>query len=123
MHAEQLSNIGGTQLAARFGALSCDHLEYATQADAEALAASGTVAVLLPVAFYSLAADRKPPVQELRRAGAADFVVWDVNSLDELGYWVGFNRCRTVVKAAEVVNGQTLSAMPFARSRQRRGVT
>jgi imidazolonepropionase len=53
---------------------------------------------------------------------ATDFVIWDVRSLDELSYWVGFNRCRTVVKADEVVHGQTLSAMPITRSRQRRGV-
>src|SRR5262249_28736480 len=54
MHAEQLSNLGGTQLAARCQALSSDHLEYATAADAQALARAGTVAVLLPVAFYCL---------------------------------------------------------------------
>jgi imidazolonepropionase len=59
----------------------------------------------------------------LKEGYAADFVIWDVSSLDELSYWVGFNPCRTVVKAAEVVNGETLSAMPFTRSRQRRGVT
>src|SRR3982074_1213638 len=51
MHAEQLSNLGGSQMAARHHALSCDHLEHATPEDAAALAAAGTVAVLLPVAF------------------------------------------------------------------------
>ncbi|MFZ0499929.1 MAG: imidazolonepropionase, partial [Steroidobacteraceae bacterium] len=66
MHAEQLSNIGGSLLAARRGALSCDHLEYATAQEAEALAAAGTVAVLLPVAFFCLAEDRKPPLAALR---------------------------------------------------------
>src|SRR5882762_8033616 len=62
MHAEQLSNLGGTLMAARQGALSCDHLEYAGDAEAAALARAGTVAVLLPVAFYCLGAERKPPV-------------------------------------------------------------
>ena len=55
LHAEQLSNVGGSQVAARHGALSCDHLEYANEQDAVALAGSGTVAVMLPVAFYTLA--------------------------------------------------------------------
>ena len=161
MHAEQLANIGGSLLAARFGALSCDHLEWADTAVARALAASGTVAVLLPVAFYVLGGGRKPPVAELRAAGArmavatdcnpgsapgaslqlalnmavrlfglrpeeglagvtchaaralgmqeeigvlepgrrADFAVWDIASLEELGYWVVYNRCRAVVCA------------------------
>ena len=69
MHAEQLSNLGGTQMASRHHALSCDHLEYATEADAVALAASRTVAVLLPVAFYCLADERKPPIQAFRVRG------------------------------------------------------
>lgn len=165
MHAEQLGNQGGTRMATRRGALSCDHLEYAGHAEAEALAASGTVAVLLPVAFYCLAERRLPPVAELRAAGAriaiasdcnpgsapgaslllamsmatrlfgltaeeallgvtrhaaralglhpergvlapgmaADFVVWNVRSTEELGYWIGFNPRRTVVRAGEVL--------------------
>ena len=165
MHAEQLSNLGGTLMAARHGALSCDHLEYAGAAEAAALGAGGPVAVLLPVAFYCLAEDRRPPVAMLRAAGAAmavasdsnpgsapgaslltamsmatrlfgltadeallavtrhaaralglqrergtlaagaaaDFVVWNVRSPEELGYWIGFNPRRTVVRAAEVL--------------------
>jgi imidazolonepropionase len=165
MHAEQLSNLGGTLLATRMGALSCDHLEYAGEAEARALAASGTVAVLLPVAYYCLADPHRPPVAALRAAGAAlaiatdcnpgsapgtslltamsmatrlfgltteeallgvtrhaaaalgvgaergvlqagraaDFVVWNVGSPDELGYWIGFNPRRTVVRAGEVL--------------------
>lgn len=159
MHAEQLANIGGSVLAARFGALSCDHLEWADAAAARALAAAGTVAVLLPVAFYVLGAARRPPVAEFRAAGTrmaiatdcnpgsapgtslqlalnmavrlfgltpeetlagvtrhaaralgmqdevgvlepgrrADFAIWDIASLDELGYWVAYNRCRAAV--------------------------
>lgn len=165
MHAEQLSNLGGTLLATRCGALSCDHLEYAGEAEAAALASAGTAAVLLPVAYYCLAAGRPPPVAALRAAGAAiavasdcnpgsapgtslllamsmatrlfglstdealhgvtrhaaralgldgergtlapgqaaDFVVWSVRAPEELGYWIGFNPRRTVVRAAEVL--------------------
>ncbi|MAN97917.1 MAG: imidazolonepropionase [Roseovarius sp.] len=66
LHAEQLSHIGGTALAAKFGALSADHVEYATPADAAALAASGTVAVLLPGAFYTIHETQAPPVQAFR---------------------------------------------------------
>ncbi len=66
LHAEQLSNIGGTRLAARHRALSADHLEYANEGDAESLAASGTVAVLLPGAFYTLRETQVPPIQAFR---------------------------------------------------------
>jgi imidazolonepropionase len=167
MHAEQLSNMGGTRLAASRGALSCDHLEYAQAAEAAALASAGTVAVLLPVAFYCLADTQLPPIAALRSAGAAiavasdcnpgsapgaslqlamsmatrlfaltqeealagvtrhaaqalglsdergrvveglaaDFVLWDIESIEELGYWSGFNPCRAVVRAGAVVRG------------------
>lgn len=166
MHAEQLSNLGGSLLAASRGALSCDHLEYATAAEAAALAAAGTVPVLLPVAFFCLAEERKPPVAELRAAGAgmalatdcnpgsapgcslllamsmatrlfgltceealagvtrhaaralgmqaergtlaagkaADFVVWGIGEPEELGYWSGFNPCRSVIKGGRQVS-------------------
>jgi len=79
MHAEQLSNLGGTQLASRHHALSCDHLEYATEGDAAALAASETIAVLLPIAFYCLADERKPPIQAFRSAGANMALATDCN--------------------------------------------
>jgi imidazolonepropionase len=164
MHAEQLSNIGGSQLAASYGALSCDHLEFTTEEDAAALATAGTVAVLLPVAFYALAEQQLPPIAALRKqrvriavatdcnpgsapcaslllamnmarrlfgltsgevlAGvtrhaaaalglqsargaiqpgyAADLAVWSIESLDELGYWAGFNPCSMVVKNGEI---------------------
>jgi imidazolonepropionase len=172
MHAEQLSNLGGSLLAARYGALSCDHLEFAGEAEAAALTRAGTAAVLLPVAFYCLAATRRPPVAALRAAGtaiavasdcnpgsapgtslllamsmatrlfgltaeeallgvtrhaaralglqhergclaagyAADFVVWNVRSVEELGYWIGFNPRRTVVRAAEVLRWPNLTS-------------
>lgn len=166
MHAEQLSNVGGSLLAASRGALSSDHLEYATAVEAQALAAAGTVPVLLPVAFFCLAEERKPPVAALRAAGAgmaiatdcnpgsapgsslllamsmatrlfgltceealagvtrhaaralgmqdergvlaagkaADFVVWNIGELEELGYWSGFNPCSSVVKGGRRVS-------------------
>lgn len=167
MHAEQLSNMGATQLATRYGALSCDHLEYAGDDDARAMTRAGTVAVLLPTAFLHLGETKLPPVAALRahgtriaiasdcnpgsapspslllagalatrlfrltpaealagmtrdaaqacglgashgvlRAGAAaDFVVWDVDSLDELPYWLGRNQCRAVIQGGRVTRG------------------
>ena len=151
LHAEQLSNQHGAALAAQYRALSADHLEYLDEAGAKAMAAAGTVAVLLPGAYYALQEKRKPPVALLRKykvpiavatdcnpgtspmlsptlamnmactlfgltpeealagmttnaaralglahtvgsiaAGkAADFAVWRIESLSELGYWLG----------------------------------
>ena len=151
LHAEQLSNQKGAALAAQYRALSADHLEHLDEAGAKAMAAAGTVAVLLPGAFYTLQEERKPPVKMLRKhkvpmavatdcnpgtspmlsptlamnmactlfgltpeealagmtinaaralgtareagsiaAGkAADLCVWRIESLAELGYWVG----------------------------------
>jgi imidazolonepropionase len=67
LHAEQLSDSSGAQLAAKFGALSCDHLEWLGEEGAAAMAESGSVAVLLPGAFYFLRETRVPPVEMLRR--------------------------------------------------------
>lgn len=151
LHAEQLSNSQGAALAARYRALSADHLEHLDDAGARAMAAAGTVAVLLPGAFYALQENKKPPVALLRKhkvpiaiatdcnpgtspllsptlamnmactlfgltpeealAGmtmnaaralglahavgsiapgkAADLAVWHLESLSELGYWIG----------------------------------
>ncbi len=66
LHAEQLSNLGGARLAAEFSALSADHLEYADAGDAAAMAAAGTVAVILPGAFYTLRESQVPPIQAFR---------------------------------------------------------
>ncbi|MBP8298427.1 MAG: imidazolonepropionase [Burkholderiales bacterium] len=79
LHAEQLSDQGGAQLAAEFGALSCDHLEYVSEAGVAAMARAGTVAVLLPGAFYFLRETRVPPVDLLRRHGVAMAIATDCN--------------------------------------------
>ena len=72
LHAEQLSNQHGAALAAQYRALSADHLEYLDEAGAKAMAAAGTVAVLLPGAFYTLQETRKPPVDLLRKHKVPD---------------------------------------------------
>ena len=79
LHAEQLSNLGGARLAARFGALSADHLEYATAEDAAAMAQAGTVAVLLPGAFYTLRETQLPPVGAFRAHAVPMAVATDCN--------------------------------------------
>jgi imidazolonepropionase len=79
LHAEQLSNLGGSALAAEFGALSVDHIEYLDHAGVDAIAASGTVAVLLPGAYYYLRETQAPPVAALRKAGVPIAVATDLN--------------------------------------------
>ena len=79
IHAEQLSNLGGAKLAASFGALSADHLEYLDEDGAGALAKAGTVAVLLPGAFYTLRETQAPPVSALRDAGVPIAIATDCN--------------------------------------------
>lgn len=79
LHAEQLSNLGGAIMAAGFGALSVDHIEYLDQAGVNAIAASGTVAVLLPGAFYYLREKQAPPVEALRKAGVPLAIATDLN--------------------------------------------
>ena len=79
LHAEQLSNCGGTRLAARYRAISADHLEYADQADAQELARSGSVAVLLPGAFYTLRESQLPPVTAFRAHGVPMALATDCN--------------------------------------------
>ena len=167
VHAEQLSNIGAVQLAARHRALSCDHLEFSGPDDVRAMADAGCVAVLLPVAYFHLRMTQLPPIAALRAAGVpiaiasdcnpgsapstslqlsmamasrafsltpretltgvtchaaralglggargelaagckADFAVWDVAQLEEIGYWLGRNSCVMVVRDGAVVRG------------------
>ena len=79
LHADQLSDLGGAALAAEFGGLSADHLEYTSAEGVEALARSGTVAVLLPGAFYFLREKQLPPVDALRKAGVSIALATDNN--------------------------------------------
>ena len=164
MHAEQLSLMGGAALAAKHHALSADHLEFLDEAGAIAMREAGTVAVLLPGAFYFIREKQLPPVELLRRHGVpialatdsnpgtspstslllmlnmgctlfrlsvaevlagvtrhgakalghadvsgqisvgakADFVAWDIETLAELAYWTGLERCALVVRHGAV---------------------
>jgi imidazolonepropionase len=79
LHAEQLSDRGGASLAAEFGALSCDHLEHLSADGVRAMAAAGSVAVLLPGAFYFLREARLPPIGALRAAGVPMAIATDHN--------------------------------------------
>jgi imidazolonepropionase len=79
LHAEQLSDSGGAALAAKYNAVSADHLEHLSEEGIAAMAKAGTVAVLLPTAFYFLRETRKPPVDALRRAGVPIAVATDCN--------------------------------------------
>ena len=79
LHAEQLSDMGGAALAARYGALSCDHIEHLSAEGIAAMRAAGTVAVLLPGAYYTLRDTQLPPIQALRDAGVPMAVSTDHN--------------------------------------------
>lgn len=79
LHAEQLTNMGGSALAARLGAKSVDHIEYLDEAGVKALSKSGTCAVLLPGAFYFLRETQKPPIDLLRQYGVPMVLASDFN--------------------------------------------
>ncbi|MDF0519249.1 imidazolonepropionase [Bradyrhizobium yuanmingense] len=79
LHADQLSNLGGALLAAKFSALSADHLEHTDEAGAAAMARAGTVAVLLPGAFYFIRETQKPPVEMFRKHSVAMALATDCN--------------------------------------------
>ena len=79
LHAEQLSNMEGAALAARYGALSCDHIEHLSETGIAAMKTAGTVAVLLPGAFYTLRDTKVPPIAGLRAAGVPMSVSTDHN--------------------------------------------
>lgn len=79
LHADQLPGVGGAALAADYGALSADHLEYVCEEGVRAMAAAGTVAVLLPGAFYTLRETRLPPVELFRQHGVPMAVATDCN--------------------------------------------
>lgn len=79
LHADQLSNLGAAALAARFSALSADHLEHTDDAGAAAMAEAGTVAVLLPGAFYFIRETQKPPIEAFRKHGVPMALATDCN--------------------------------------------
>jgi imidazolonepropionase len=114
IHAEQLSNRHGAELAARYKALSADHLEHLDDAGAAAMKAAGTVAVLLPGAFYALRETRPPPVDLLRRHGVPIAVATDCNpgSSPALSLLLMLNMACTLFRLTpgEAVRGATANA-------------
>jgi imidazolonepropionase len=114
LHAEQLSDQGGAQLAAEFGALSCDHLEYLSEAGVQAMADAGTVAVLLPGAYYFLRETQLPPVAALRAAGVPIAIATDHNpgSSPTLSPLLMLNMACTLFRLTpeEAVRGMTANA-------------
>ena len=79
LHAEQLSNSGGIKLASKYNALSMDHIEYADESDVQAMLSSGSVAVILPGAFYSLNEKQKPPIELLKKYNVPIAIATDCN--------------------------------------------
>jgi imidazolonepropionase len=114
LHAEQLSNQHGAALAAKYRALSADHLEHLDEAGAKAMAAAGTVAVLLPGAFYALQEERKPPVELLRKHKVPMAIATDCNpgTSPMLSPTLAMNMACTLfgLTPEEAVAGMTLNA-------------
>ena len=114
LHAEQLSNQNGAALAARYKALSADHLEHLDAAGAKAMAAAGTVAVLLPGAFYALQETKKPPVQLLRDHHVPIAIATDCNpgTSPLLNPQLAMNRACTLfgLTPEEALQGMTVNA-------------
>jgi imidazolonepropionase len=114
LHAEQLSDQGGAQLAAEFGALSCDHLEYLSEAGVQAMAGAGTVAVLLPGAYYFLRETQLPPIAALRAAGVPIAIATDHNpgSSPTLSPLLMLNMACTLFRLTpeEALRGMTVNA-------------
>lgn len=114
LHAEQLSNLNGAALAARHGALSADHLEYLDESGAAAMAAAGTVAVILPGAFYTLRETQAPPIDALRRHGVPMAVATDFNpgSSPMLSLTLAMNMACTLFRLTpeEALRGTTANA-------------
>ena len=114
LHAEQLSSLHGSSLAARYHALSADHLEFMTEEDAMAMAAAGTVAELLPGAFYFLRETQLPPMQALRQHGVKIAIASDLNpgTSPALSLRLMMNMACTLfrMKPEEALAGVTLHA-------------
>lgn len=114
LHAEQLSHIGGTALAAEYGALSADHVEYAIDADAAAMAKSGSVAVILPGAFYAIRETQQPPIASFRKHGVPMAVAtdWNPGSSPLGSLLLAMNMACTLFRLtpAEALRGTTCNA-------------
>jgi imidazolonepropionase len=114
LHADQLSNLGGAALAARFGALSADHLEYTDEAGAAAMAKAGTVAVLLPGAFYFIRETHKPSVELFRRHKVPIAIATDCNpgSSPLTSLLLAMNMAATLFRltVGEIIAGTTREA-------------
>lgn len=114
LHADQLTAGGGAKLAARYGALSADHVEYSDLDDVKAMAESGTVAVLLPAAFYTLRETQCPPVELFRQHGVPMAVATDANpgTSPTLSILVAMNMACTLFRLTpmEVLAGVTRHA-------------
>jgi imidazolonepropionase len=114
LHAEQLSNQHGAALAAQYRALSADHLEHLDEAGAKAMAAAGTVAVLLPGAYYALQEEKKPPVALLRKHKVAIAVATDCNpgTSPMLSPTLAMNMACTLfgLSPEEAIAGMTINA-------------
>ncbi|MDM0111617.1 imidazolonepropionase [Variovorax sp. J22R133] len=114
LHAEQLSDMGGAALAARYGALSCDHIEYLSQKGIDAMREAGTVATLLPGAYYTLRDTHLPPIEALRAAGVPMAVSTDHNpgTSPTLSLLLMMNMACTLFRLTvpEVLDGVTVHA-------------
>lgn len=114
LHAEQLSNLGGARLAASYGALSADHIEYLDDDGVAALAAAGTVAVVLPGAFYTLRETQAPPIAALRAHGVPIALATDANpgSSPLTSLLLTLNMACTLfrMKPEEALRGATVNA-------------
>ena len=124
LHADQLSNTHGAALAARFGALSADHLEYTDEAGVQAMAAAGVVAVLFPGAFYFLRETQRPPVELLRRHRVPIALATDCNPgtspLTSLLLTMNMGATLFGLTVDECLAGVTREAAARARTARRR---
>lgn len=123
LHADQLSDLGGAALAAEFGALSADHLEYTNEAGVRAMASSGTVAVMLPAAFYTLRETKLPPIAAFREHGVPMAVASDVNpgTSPILSLRMAMNMACTLFRLTpeEALRGATINAARALGLRER----
>ena len=114
LHAEQLSNLGGAKLAAEYGALSADHLEYLDEDGVKAMVKADTVAVVLPGAFYTLRETQMPPIELFRKHGARMAVATDSNpgSSPMISLLLAMNMAATLFRLTpeEALRGVTLNA-------------